>query len=139
MNQKALKHNYENACNAYLKAFCLKHDFDYDPTLWIGNRIGTIISIADYFVDMETIRIDIDQDAHQDEFIKWYDYSLRVGSLGCNGIPNYENWLRKCPIKSEDEILEIEEAKKHIDDLKNELELMCQEDYIFSKKSCVTE
>ena len=140
MNKKKLKQNYETTCNAYLKEFCLKHDYYYDPMSWIGRGVGTIIEVSDLlFIGMEDIRTDIDTDAPEDEFVKWYDYSLRLNSLGCKGIPNYENWLRKCPIKSEEEILAIEAAQKRIDDLKNEFEKMCQEDYKDSKKSCVTE
>jgi len=122
-----LKQSYESACNAYLKAFCLKHDFDYEPDCWVGKYVGTICQIADYFVDMTTIRTDIDMDAKEDEFIKWYDYSLRVGTLGCTGIPNFENWLRRCPIRSEDEILAMEATRRKIEELEKELKTMCDE------------
>jgi len=133
MTTNKLKQDYENACNAYLKTFVDKHDYEYDPDYWVGNSVGTVISIADYYVDMETIRIDIDRNAPVDEFVKWYDYSLRLGTLDCKGIPNYDNWLRKCPIKSEAEIKAIEEAHKQIEKLKKEFEKMCQEDYKYSK------
>ena len=139
MNRKTLKQNYENACNAYLKAFAEKHDYYYDPDLWIGRSVGTIIEVSDLFIGMEDIRTDIDTDAPVDEFVKWYDYSLRLHSLGCKGIVNYENWLRKCPIKTEEEVLAIEAAQKRIDELKNELDKMCLRGYIFPKKSCATE
>jgi len=83
-----LQKNYENACNAYLKAFCLKHDFYLDNCFWVADQVGTICAIGDSFVDMETIRIDIDRDAPINEWMKWYDYSLRLGMLDAP-CPNY--------------------------------------------------
>ena len=123
-----LKQSYESACNAYLKAFCLKHEFDYEPDCWVGKYVGTICQIADYFVDMVTIRTDIDMDAKEDEFIKWYDYTLRVGTLGGTGIPNFENWLRRCPIRSEEEILAMEATRRKIEELEKELKTLCDGD-----------
>lgn len=101
-----LKQDYENACNNYLKAFCEKHEFDYEPDMWVANDVGTIICIGDYYVDMNTIRIDIDKDASVSEFVKWYDYYYRLGTLGVS-CPSYDNWLRGCPIYSKEEIAEM--------------------------------
>ena len=57
MNRKTLKQNYENACIAYIQAFCDKHGYDCDYT------DIDLICIGDLFVDMVTIRTDIDMDA----------------------------------------------------------------------------
>ena len=119
-----LEQNYINACNAYLKAFCEKHGYDFDDATWI-HGVGEIAEFSDYYADMVTIKIDIDREAKVDEFIKWYDYTLRLGMLDCSGIPNFENWLRRCPIKSEEEILKMEATRRKIEDLKNELKKMC--------------
>lgn len=94
MNTK-LKTNYEKACNAYLKAFCDKHEYDYEDASWVGGDVGGIVEIADYFVGMETMRVDIDQDAPSDEFELWYGYSLRMSMFGAT-TPNYRNWLAGC-------------------------------------------
>lgn len=43
MYKEKLKKDYENACNAYLKAFCEKHEFyglDNPETYWIGDQVG---------------------------------------------------------------------------------------------------
>jgi len=122
MNRKTLKQTYESSCNNYLRLFLEKHGYEYDPNLWVGGSVGTITEVSDLFVGMEDIRIDIDQNVPEEEFIKWYDYSLRLHSLGCSGVPNYSSWLRRCPIKTEEEILEMEAAKKRIDDLTEEFE-----------------
>ena len=121
-----LKQNYEKACNDYLKAFALKHDFDLSDCFWVANDVGTVCSIGDYFVDMVTIRIDIDRDAPVDEWIEWYDYTLRLGMLDAP-YPNYDSWLRGCPIKSEEEIQAMEAMREKIQGLKDELKKMCDE------------
>lgn len=121
-----LKKDYDAACEAYLKAFAEKHDYEYDPDSWVGSDAGTIACVSELFVDMVTIRTDIDRDAPEDEFIQWYDYCLRLGMLNCKGIPNFDSWLRKCPIRSEDEILDMEKRREYIEGLKKELKKMCE-------------
>lgn len=121
-----LKQNYDKSCTAYLTAFCIKHDFNLCDCSWVGDDVGTVCSIGDYFVDMVTIRVDIDRDAPIDEWIKWYDYSLRLGMLDAVS-PNYDSWLRGCPIKSEEEIQAMEALRDKIEGLKDELKKMCDE------------
>jgi hypothetical protein len=117
---KELKKSYEDACNAYLKAFTDKHGYEYDPDLWVGGKAGTIICIGDYFVDMVTVITDIDMDAPEDEFLKWYDYCTEVGMLGGN-TPNFDHWLRGCPVFSKEEINKMWNTLKKIEELKEEL------------------
>lgn len=90
---------FENVCNAYLKVFCKKHDFDYDDAKdsWVANFAGTIVNCADYYFSMEDIIVDIEMDAPEDELIKWYDYSLDRHEKGLFAL-NYESWLRGCPL-----------------------------------------
>lgn len=102
-----IKQAFETACNAYLKAFCEKHGYDYESCVWID--MGNIVDIADYCVDLNTIRIDIDKEAPEKEFVKWYDYTLRLGMVDHEiSTPNFESWLKGCPRRSEEEILELE-------------------------------
>lgn len=124
MNKNKLKLNYENACHAYVQAFCDKHGYEYDRDMWVAGDVGGIICISDLYVGIDDIRTDIDKNAPEDEFIEWYDYSLRLGMLNAK-YPNYENWLRKCPIKSEAEIIEMETLREKIQGLKLELKEMC--------------
>lgn len=94
---RALLHrNYAEACNAYLKAFCLKHGFNYDDTFWVSNQPGTVAQIADYSVDMTVITTSIDENAPADEFFRWYDYTIDALDLGLD-TPNFHSWLHGCP------------------------------------------
>ncbi|MDR2887691.1 MAG: hypothetical protein LBV26_06815 [Bacteroidales bacterium] len=120
MTRQKLRHDYENACNAYLKAFCSKHGYDCEDAKnsWTGGKVGTIADVADQYVDMEVITTDIDMDVPKGEFLKWYDYCLELGMLGITSTPNYSSWVRGCPRKSEAEIEEIRQARQRIEDAK---------------------
>lgn len=96
IDKQQLKQNYENACNAYLKAFCEKHDFSIEDAFWVGDDVGGILNVGDMDFDMATIRIDIDEDASEEELIKWYDYILEASTFKLP-TPNFHAWIHGCP------------------------------------------
>lgn len=118
LTREELRLNYNEACNAYLMAFCEKHGFDYADAArsWVGGDIGGITECADYIVRMADIITDIDMDAPEDEYAKYYDYCLRVGSIAGGELktPNYDNWLRGCPRMNEEQIKRLEELQQDI-------------------------
>ena len=64
---------------------------------------------------MSDILTDIDLDAPEDEYVKYYDYCLRVHSIA-NGelmVPNYDSWLRGCPRMDEEQIKRLEELQHY--------------------------
>lgn len=116
LTREELRLNYKEACNAYLRAFCEKHGYDYEPDTWVANDPGGIAEIADMFVSMADIITDIDRDAPEEEYAEYYDYCLRVGSIagGELTVPNYDSWLRGCPRMSEEQIKRLEELQQDI-------------------------
>lgn len=129
MNAKEVKTRFEQACNDYLRLFCEKHEYDFDDAKesWVADDVGTITCMGDLYVGMREIRTDIDQDSPKEEFGRWYDYCARCYSiqsqameldngrctrLSCKAsdfiAPNYDSWLKKCPIKSDIELTRIE-------------------------------
>jgi hypothetical protein len=116
---KDIKKHYENACNDYLKLFCKKHGYDYDPDAWVGNDVGGIAEVTDHYVDMTTMRADIDNDAPEKELVEWYDYSSRTGMLDIPS-PNFRNWLKGCPRKSDAELMQLESLRAKIEELQIE-------------------
>lgn len=113
-----LRENYDKACYAYLMAFCEKHGFDYADAAqsWVGGDVGGITLCADYYVSMSDILTDIDLDAPEDEYVKYYDYCLRVRSIADGELktPNYQNWLRGCPRIDEEQIARLEELQQDV-------------------------
>lgn len=119
MRDKA-KRLYEEGCNLYLRLFCEKHGYDADSqdTWWVCNDVGGVAGIGDLYADMATIRADIDKDAPEEEFLRWYDYRTEAHWLGLSS-PNYASWLMDCP-RQYDKMARIREMKKRVEDLKKE-------------------
>jgi len=121
MDEETLKENYKKACDDYLNAFISKHEFDKNDSRWIADRPGEIADVFGYCVDMQTIVDDIDMDAPEDEFLKWYEYTVDMKLLGAETIPNFRSWVRNCPRHSPMKIEELKRHQKDIEKLKEEL------------------
>lgn len=95
MNKKQLKENFDKACNAYLEAFCKKHDFS--SSYWIADRVGGIADCNECFTfSLDDIRTDIDMDAPTQEILDWSDYCAEADLIGL-ATPDYCHWLQGCP------------------------------------------
>lgn len=129
MDKELLKQQYIDACNAYLEAFCEKHEFDYDESAnsWVANDVGGTCLVGDMYASFNDIKTDIDMNAPEDEFYFYYYYSLDAYDLGFN-CPNYANWLRGCPRLSEEQIKSLREAKNRVYDAKKDFERILKEE-----------
>ena len=117
-NKEKAKQLYEDGCNAYLQLFCEKHEFDFEDAkdCWVGGDVGGMTSCGDYYVGMQTIIEDIDLDAEEDAFFKWYDYCLRADEFNLN-IPNFKSFIKGCPITSEETFAKLESIKNELNNL----------------------
>jgi hypothetical protein len=118
ISKEKAKQLYEDGCNAYLQLFCEKHEFDFEDAkdCWVGGDVGGMTSCGDYYVGMQTIIEDIDLDAPEDTFFKWYDYCLRADELGLN-VPNFKSFIKGCPITSEETFAKLESIKNELNKL----------------------
>jgi hypothetical protein len=116
---KQLKPQYEDICNAYLHAFCEKHELSLHDAYWVTGRTGEVAGIGDYYVDMSTIRTDIDEDVPEEEWLRYYDYCLRVGEFNMTA-PNYDHWLKGCPRVSDAILERLRELHTEIDNIVKE-------------------
>jgi len=122
MDKETLKENYKKACDDYLDAFISKHGFDKNDSWWIADRPGEMAQLCDdYCVDMQTIVDDIEMDAPEDEFFKWYEYNLDMQPLKGTVIPNFRNWVAGCPRKSQEEIERLKELQQKIEKFAKEV------------------
>jgi len=115
-----LKTNYIKACNAYLKEFCKKYSFDYNSNCWIGNQVGGVVQIADYFFSMKDIIYCINENLNWGDISNWYDYNIEAGTYGFSGL-KLSSWIKNSPRKSKKEITEIKLMHEKIENLKQEL------------------
>lgn len=105
---------YCDACNRVLEAFCEKHEFDYNEARknWVGNEVGGIAAVGDYFFSMDTMTTDLSEDAPEEQLLAWYDYATDCSMLELPTV-NYRSWLHGCPRYSE-------EAREHLRQLQSE-------------------
>ena len=116
MSKELARAHFIRGCNECLRVFCEKHDFDFEEAKdsWVGGSIGEITMCGDYYVAMPTIIADIEHDAPEEEFIKWYDYNLVAHEFGFN-TPNFESWLLGCPRVSEETFKKLQGLKNDLD------------------------
>lgn len=128
MFNSTLYTKYQNVCNKYLQTFCKKHNFDYTDTHWISDRVGTIVMIGDYFVSMDTIVIDIEQNVPEHVFLQYYNWVIENEKN-----INYDLWLRyntgETPISNS----KIEEAIHHFTQAIEDFDIDDFENYIENK------
>ena len=118
MNKELLKQNYTNACNDYLRAFLEKHNFpiELSNNFWVGDEIGGIANAGDFTFDMATIIVDIEEEAPEEELLRWYDYTLDALEFGLP-VPNFKSWLHGCPRTSDETFKELRKTKSILEEL----------------------
>jgi len=118
--QTLIRQRYENAVHEYCIAFCTKQGYAYDPDEWVGEDIGGVVMIGDMYIDFSNIRYDIDHDVEPGKFVQWYDYALEIAMLdngrGDMRQVNYKHWLMGARPYSEEDLEEIREAKKRVEE-----------------------
>lgn len=114
---------YRQACNQYLALFCDKHGYDLRDAEWVDGEPGDIATIGDYYVGMRTIIDDLEMDAPEEEFIRWYDYCLEAETLGIVS-PNFRSWVKGCPRIPEDRLQRLRHLR---DELHEETERIKRE------------
>ena len=121
---KTRQERWNDICNEYLKEFCDKHEWQYEPDMWVAGNVGTIVMIGDMFVSMNNIRYDIDNNVPTDYFEKWYWKSIEISELTdeAENYMNYENYCKEAPdYWTEERVQKIRASKKRVEEDKNEL------------------
>ena len=126
MNVKTqtLKDNYKKACDGYLQRFCELIEMNMHYADWVD--VGGVAEIGDYYVSMQDMITAVENNVGYEQFIEWYDYTLRAGALSLQ-TPNLDAWLRGCPRYSEETLLGIEAAQTRVRDAEEELERRIKE------------
>lgn len=92
-----LKDYWRTICNLYLKQFCKKHDYLYEPDMWVVGDPGTIICINDFFVAMDDMRYDIDNNITPEMYEKWYWKALDFHEKTGKNYLNYQSFCKGAP------------------------------------------
>jgi len=107
-----LLYSYDVAANNLAKEFVEQIEFCWDDCYWIGGDYGGMLSMGDYFINMQDIIDGLRYNASCDDFIKWYDYTLDAYGTD-TPVPNFKNWLKGCPRASDEELRILKEKAEN--------------------------
>lgn len=84
---------YEDLANDYLSEFVKQTGIEDDTPFWVGDDIGGVACIADYYVNYETIRFVVDNHINFERFDEWYTYCNEVGMIDSSlPVPTLKQW-----------------------------------------------
>ena len=134
-----LKEQYEEICNEYKNKFIARYFYFNDGSKaeneWIANEVGGILEVNDYYFNFEEIRLCIDNNYQWEDISQWYDYVSRVKLIDVNiPTPNLKSWIQHCPRLFEQELQELESAKKRMLMAKKLFEKAVEETIGYEKK-----
>lgn len=121
---KKLQYDYKKACDAYLHRFCELIEMDRHYADWVD--VGGIAEIGDYYVGMQDIITAVEKNVGYEQFIKWYDYTLRCDAVNLTHC-NLHSWLHNCPVYSDEQITRLENACKALNEAKAEFKRVSAE------------
>jgi hypothetical protein len=106
---KDMKEKFENIVNEYIKKFCKYYGLQFDG--WIGDDIGGVAQMSDYFFNFQDIRYFYDNKTDWKIIINWYDYVLEYGFIKKEAYLSF--WY------SSPEIITEENFNEHLNKLLN--------------------
>ena len=74
MKIEKLKNRYYEICNEIVAEFCKKQEIDFDS--WVGDRVGEIALIGDYYLNFSDILQDLNTNQEKWFIFQWYNDSV---------------------------------------------------------------
>lgn len=90
---KTLQQKYHRIADQYIKVFCKKHEVTFES--WVTEETRDIALIADCFLNLSDIRLDIDKDVPINTIFEWCDECLQLGQKGENTKTYYQFLYQK--------------------------------------------
>lgn len=129
---RQLEENYERACNAWVEELARMWDVDVVNGYWYGGEPGDIFAFDEELsLSMRDVKyivrngITRDQTADWQEYVSWIydyeDYGFEAPTLR-----EYVEW--SVPLLDHEARARIDEGRKHIEDLKDVLAALCEEE-----------
>lgn len=93
-NNDTLKLAYETCCEEYRRRLCEQWELMPSQTSWHGALLEGCIYIdfiGGIVLDMEQLRLLVENNIKLDDFIRYWDYASKTGE----GVINMKNWFLK--------------------------------------------
>ena len=118
----SLAQEFNELRNKYISELLLSLEMGDAEVNIIGDGFEDVISFNDdIFLNFETIRYVVDNGITAFTFHEWWKYSIRLGTLGIEP-PSFKDFWKNYPLRSEEELVEMEKMQKKIEELKKDLE-----------------
>ena len=109
-----LREEFDKLRDKYISELLLSLEMGDAEVNIIGDGFEDVISFNDdIFLNFETIRYVVDNDITAFAFHEWWKYSIRLGTLGIEP-PSFKDFWKGCPLRSEEELVEMEKMQKKI-------------------------
>lgn len=118
---KQLATKYKDLCNEYVKTFCKLYELHYEEDSWVGNQVGSIVCLGDFYFDFQgVVKYAVDSCLHDfSDLMEWYDYTIWATSFS-QPIPNFESWSKGCPRATKEQQQHLINLKREFEDAKKE-------------------
>lgn len=117
MKNKELIQSFSDIANKYLDALCGQFGLSKADTMWIGEEVGGVVEVSDYFISFDEIRFIVDNNIGFNEFDEWYDYVNTLKMINYDiCTPTLKSWHEGCPRKTKSEIEKLKQLKKNVEE-----------------------
>lgn len=117
---KKLNLAYYKACNDILEAFAKEYYVDVDKDCWVGDNVGDMVCINDYFViSMQDILLMLNNNVSWEEYFNFYHYNQDCIYLGLHTI-TLRSWLSGAIRYPKERLKRLKAMRMEIDDLTEE-------------------
>ena len=119
-----LRKEFDELRDKYISELARRLEIDGAEVKVIGEGFEDVISFNDeIFLSFETVRYMIDNNITTSTFYEWWGYVVKVGMLGIKP-PSLKDFWKGCPLRSEEELAEMEKTQKRIEELEEDLKKM---------------
>lgn len=121
MNLKEkLKKNFEDSCEAYVKAMLNNFEIDRSSCFWVADEIGGVLIVGDVLsLDMMDIIYIVNNDVPYEECLEWTDYNCSATEFNFN-LLNLESWHMGAPRVPQETFEKLRGMKKEMEQLCDE-------------------
>ena len=109
MKSKSLKNKFNKIAEKYIKTFCKRLELDFE--FWVGDEVGGIAFICDYYFNYSDIRYAVDNEISFDYMSDWYYFIVEYGKKCYYNLDAYCRLRRDA---EQNEYFELKEFEKKL-------------------------
>lgn len=121
MNLKEkLKKDFEDSCEAYVKAMLNNFEIDRSSCFWVADEVGGVFMVGDMLsLNMQDIVYIVDNSISYDDCVDWQDYNLWANEFNFNHL-NLKSWHMGAPRVPQETFEKLRGMKKEMEQLCDE-------------------